>query len=71
MDELKLKTGFMRGIISRLVTKYLSEKIGLNLDVLVTDLEARTDDKQAVVRISGDLRMPTADLNKLVTSLGL
>lgn len=43
MDELKIKTSVMRGLVGKAVTKYL-RKNGVDLELLVNDIDGKTSD---------------------------
>lgn len=71
-DKLVIKTAFARHILSKIATKKLQESTGYTIDgVIIDDISASMDDHQAVLRISGEIRLPTAEVNKIVTKLGL
>lgn len=71
-DKLIIKTAFARHILSKLATKKLQESTGYQIDgVILDDLVATMDENQAVVRISGEIRLPANEVNRIITKFGM
>lgn len=73
MDELKLKlhTRFMRGVIAKLVSKALAKKLGYNIDILLNELEVKTEDGKIRLHASVDAEVSNDDFVKIIKSIGL
>lgn len=71
MDKLSIKTAFLRHILSNMATKKIRKVSGYHIDgIIIEDLDASMDDRQAVIRISGEIRLPPSEVNKIITNLG-
>lgn len=71
MDEMKIRTGFMKGIISKVVSSIAKKKLGSNVKVTLKEFGIEIDDK-AFVHLSIDAEMDKFELEKfLVKKLGI
>jgi hypothetical protein len=71
MDEMSIKTGFMRGIISKIVTKFVTKKTGYDIKIEVDELDVKNFADKAVVRIALQGDINREDLKKILAELGL
>lgn len=72
MDELRIKSKFMRGIVSRTITKKLRKIMGGDVKVNLNDLQIYTDEKDIshfTLHIDGDI--PREELETILTKLGI
>ena len=68
MDELKIKTPTMRGLVGRAVTKYLKKK-GIDVTVSINDIDGVTSsDDNSRIKVRADIMvtMSTAQLVKFL-----
>lgn len=65
MDELKISSGFMRGIVSKVVSKLLYKKLGYKIDIQLNDLSVKIADGTAKVHIDADANMNESELKKV------
>ena len=65
MDEMKIRTSFMKGIISKVVSNIVKKKLGKDVRVVLKDLEVEMDDR-ARIHLSFDAEMPKHDLELLL-----
>lgn len=65
MDELKISSKFMRGIVSKVVSKLLYKKLGYKIDIQLNDLQVRVVDGTANVHIDADAKMNESELKKV------
>ncbi len=72
MDELKIGSGFMKSLVSRIVTKKLRKKYGSGINMQVNKLHIYTDEKN-ISHVSLDIKgdIPKETLEKLLDSLGI
>lgn len=54
MDELKLKTKFMRGLISKLLSSEIRKKFGYNVNVYINVIEVSVDENKTRIHINAD-----------------
>lgn len=73
MDELKLKlsTKFMRGIVANLISKALVKKLGYNIDILLNEIEVKSEDGKVKLHINADAEVENGDLVKILKSIGM
>lgn len=73
MDELKLKlsTKFMRGIVAKLIAKAIYKKLGYKVDILLNEIEVRTEDGKVRLHANVDAEVTNEDFAKIIESIGL
>ena len=73
MDELKLKlsTRFMRGFVAKLVSKTISKKLGYKVDILINEIEIKTEDDNVKLHLSIDAQMENEEFKNIIKSIGL
>ena len=73
MDELKLKlsTRFMRGIVANLISKTLMQKMGYKVDVLINEIEVKTENGKIHLHINADAEIENGEFVKILKSIGM
>lgn len=73
MDELKLKlsTKFMRGIVAKLISKALVKKLGYEIDILLNEIEVKTEDGKVHLHIDADAEIENSEFKKMLKSIGM
>ena len=73
MDEMKVKlsTGLMKSIVTRLVSKLFSEKLGCLVNVELNEISITNTDGKVCVHLNADANMANSEFTKLVKSVGL
>lgn len=73
MDELKLKlsTKFMRGIVANLISKALAKKLGYNIDILLNEIEVKSEDGKIRVHIDADAEVENSEFVRMLRSIGM
>ncbi len=67
MDELKIKTSVMRGLVGKAVTRYLRNK-GVDLELLIKDIDGETDENGTMhVHADVDVILSKAQVIKLMS----
>ena len=74
MDELKFKTDFMRGLISKLIRRSLRKKFGCEVNIRIKQLEVTSindiNDRYYVhMDVNGDIDIQ--ELKKLLKEVGV
>lgn len=54
MDELKIKTKFMRELISKLLSSAIRKKLGYEVDICMHDIEITVKDDKTHIHINAD-----------------
>ena len=71
MDEMKIKSGFMTGIIAKLVKKMIKKHLGCDMDISIQELTLLSNDEKAHIHIDIDGIMTREELKKLLKEVGL
>ena len=73
MDELKLKlsTRFMRNFVAKMVSKTISKKLGYDVNILINEIEVKTEDGKVKLHLSADAEMENEEFKKVIKSIGL
>ena len=69
MDELKLRTKFLKGIVAKIISKAISKKFGCDINILIDELEI--ENKDGKVHIHANLRgeANTSDIATIIESI--
>lgn len=70
MDEMfiKLKTNFMKKIVSKLLTKVIQNKLGYNINIKVSDLEAKLNNGEITLNVNLEAKMEEREFLKILKS---
>ena len=73
MDEMKLQltTKFMRGIVSKLITKAIQKKYGCNIEVQLNNLAIDFVDGETKVSTNVEVKLGKEDFFKILKTTGL
>lgn len=71
MDEMKITTKLMRGVLSKLATNTLTKKFGYGIDIRVNEVSASIVDGKAHIHLSIDSEISSDDLTKILKQIGL
>lgn len=73
MDEMKLKltTGFMRNIVSKLVSRYIYKKTGYKVDIKLNDLDVNFVDGDTEIETNVELKLNSKEFAKIIKSIGI
>lgn len=73
MDELKLKlsTKFMRGIVTKLISKAIYKKYGYKVDIVLNQIEIKTENGKVRLHADVDAEVNNEEFIKIVKSVGL
>ena len=64
-DEVKVRSGFLKSIISKVISKTLEDKLGKNVRITLNSLEIDILD-DAKLHLDLDVKMPKNDLKTLI-----
>lgn len=71
MDEIKVKTSFFRGIISRIINNLIKKKLGADLNLSFEDIHIKHDGTDFRFAVSVQGRVDKEDIKHLVHEAGL
>lgn len=71
MDEMKLNLGskFMRRVVSKLISKYLSKTLGYKVRIDLNKLNVNFDDGDTIIKTDLELRMNKHEFKKLISKV--
>lgn len=69
MDELKIKSKIMTGIISKLIRVALQKKFGKNIDLKLNEVIASVNNGQVSIHLNADCRFEQSELTELLKGL--
>lgn len=71
MDEMKLNLGskFMRRVVSKLISKYLSKSLGYKVRIDLNKLNVNFDDGDTIIKTDLELRMDKHEFKKLISKV--
>ena len=70
MDQLKLSlsTKFMRGIVTKIISKAIYKKTGYNIDIELNEIKLETIDGKVRVHANVDAEIKNEDLMSIIKS---
>lgn len=73
MDEMKLKltTGFMRNIVSKLLARYIYKKTGYKVDIKLNDLDIKYVDGETELKTNVEVKLNSKEFTKIIKSIGI
>lgn len=73
MDEMKLKlsTGIMRSIATKLLSKLVYEKLGYKINVELNEVAITTMEGKVCLHLDANADMSSSEFAKLVKTVGL
>lgn len=71
MDELKIVSGFTRGMLSKLVRMLLRKKLGYDINIQLNDVKATIIEEKAHVHLDMDADLSKEELTKILKRFGL
>ena len=66
MDELRISTKFMRGIVSKLLSKMLYKKLGYKIDIQLNDINVKVDEGVTRIHLNADAEMENNEFKKFL-----
>lgn len=71
MDELKLKlsTKFMKGIVAKLLARFIKQKTGYKVNIQLDDLDILVLDGDVAVKVNAEVRMKSEEFKKIMTGI--
>lgn len=71
MDEMKIQSKFMTGLVSRIVKKVLRIKLGCEVDIQLNEFRTTVIDDKTHVHLDLDADLTKEELNKLLKTIGI
>ena len=71
IDEMKIGTSFMKGMVSKLLNMTLKRKLGYDVGIRLNDFNVKVTDERAHVHLNIDADLTQEELSKILKSIGL
>lgn len=71
MDEVKIVTGFTRGIISKIIRTLIRKKTGVDPNIILNNIEISVCEGKTHVHLDVDAELSKEELTKILGILGL
>lgn len=71
MDEMKIRSKFMKNLVAKLVKGVVKKKVGYEMDIQLNELTAAVTDGAAHVHLNVDAEMSKDEFTKLLRTIGL
>lgn len=73
MDEMKMRlsTKFMRGIVTRIISKAIYNKFGYDVNIQLNAIEVEAVDGKVYLHVDVDANVDNAEFMKIIKSVGL
>lgn len=73
MDEMKMRlsTKFMRGIVTRIISKAIYNKFGYDVNIQLNAIEVEAVDGKVYLHMDVDANVDNAEFMKIIKSVGL
>ena len=73
MDEMnvKLSTRFMRGIVSKLISKAIYKKIGYKVDIQLHELDIKVIDGETKILTNVEVKVNSDEFMKIMKTIGV
>ncbi len=71
MDEMKIESGFTRGVVAKILQSLLSKKLGCKIELKVNGLTASVKEGRAHLHLDIDADMDKGELSKLLIQAGV
>lgn len=66
MDEMKVTSKFMTGLISKVLTKMLKRKLGCDITICLNEIKVSVVDGKTHAHLDADCDIPKEELLKLM-----
>lgn len=73
MDELKLRlsTKFMRGLVTKLISKMIYKKLGYKIDIELNAIDVETENGTTRLRMDVEAKINNDELRRIVQDMDL
>ena len=71
MDEMKLSlsTKFMRGVLTKLISRHIKKKYGYKIDIYLSEIDLNMVDGQTHIHVNADLELNSDEFKKLMKNI--
>ena len=71
MDEMRIKlsTSFMRGIVSKLIARFIYKKYGYKVNIKLEDLDMWVIDGDTTVKLNVEAKLKSEDFKRIMKTI--
>ena len=70
MFMLKISTKFMKGVMSKIISRKVYKKLGYKVDIQLNDVQIDTTDSDIKIHIDVDGKMNKTEFDRLMEKIG-
>ena len=72
MDEMKLKlsTKFMRGMVAKLITRFIYKKYGYKVNIQLNDLDISVVDGETSINTNVEIKLDSKEFMNIMKTIG-
>lgn len=70
MDEMKIKSSLMRGLVAKIFTRIIKKNTGVDVKLYINNLDIKIVDDAAYLNLNIDGEMDKQQLRKIVSKIG-
>lgn len=71
MDEMKIQSRLLRGIISKIISKNVKKKIGSDCDILINEFSFVNDENKTMIKLNIVAGIETSKIPEILNKLGV
>lgn len=71
MDEMRIGSKFVTGIISKLLATVIKQKLGYNIDLKLNTINATVGDEKAYIHLDIDAEISNKEIIRILSGIGL
>ena len=71
MDEMRISTKLMKGLIAKILKTMIKKKVGYDVDICLHDLVITNDGNKACIHLNIDAELTKEELAKILKAMGL
>ena len=71
MDEMKVQSKLLRGIISKIISNNVKKKIGSDCDISINEFSFVNNGNKAMVKLNIEARIETSRIPEILNKLGV
>jgi hypothetical protein len=71
MDEMKITSKLMRGVVSKIIRKAIKNKLGADVKLDLNDFYISYDEKDAVIHVDANARLDKQNLEQILKDADL
>ncbi len=71
MDEMKISSKFMKGVMSKIIRGFLKKKYGYDIDICIDEFRITVIEDKAQIRINAGAELSKDELGKILSDVGI